>query len=139
MHICMYRYESPLGIISILYIHYCLLVQRLKSLATPRVGLLKTELISMIITYIIVAALVLAIWILLRRINRKYFILSLTRRVQTLDGSPLGSKVFVQPGKTVFGNNLDLRLMTPRKLIYYNNALKLIIVRVIPYHFRSSF
>lgn len=70
----------------------------------------------MITTYIIIATLGLAIWILLRRINRKYFILSLTRRVQTQDGSPLGTKVFVQPGKTMFGNNLDLLLMTPRKL-----------------------
>lgn len=109
-------YATPLSIISVLYSHYYLLVQRLKSFATPRVGLLKTELFQMINTYIIIAVLGLAICILLRRINQEYFILSLSRRVQTQDGSPLGTKVFVQPGKTIFGNNLDFLLMTPRKL-----------------------
>lgn len=69
--------------------------------------------------FILSAALLLAIWFLVRRINRKYYILSLSRRVQTVDGSPLESKVFVHPCKTIFGNNLDILQMTPSKFIDY--------------------
>jgi len=54
-----------------------------------------------------------ALWLLLRQLNKTYFILSLCKRVRTADGSPLESKVFVVPGKTRFGNNLDLLNLTP--------------------------
>lgn len=36
-----------------------------------------------------------------------------------MDGSPLESKVFVHPCKTIFGNNLDILQMTPSKFIDY--------------------
>jgi len=54
-----------------------------------------------------------ALWLLLKQINKTYFILSLTKRVRTQDGSPLESKVAVMPGKTRFGNNLDILNFTP--------------------------
>ncbi|KAH8404761.1 hypothetical protein KR222_000529 [Zaprionus bogoriensis] len=65
------------------------------------------------------AALLLTLCVLIRRINRTFFILSLTKRIQTLDGSPLESKVYVQPGKSVFGNNLDILQMTPSIIFQY--------------------
>lgn len=59
--------------------------------------------------------LLVALWFLLKKINETYFILSLTPRVRTEDGSPLESKVVVMPGKTRFGNNLDILNFTPGK------------------------
>ncbi|KAM8716412.1 hypothetical protein ACLKA7_003310 [Drosophila subpalustris] len=58
-------------------------------------------------------------WKLLERLNRKYFILSLAKRVQTEDGSPLETKVFVQQGKTRFGNNLDILKFTPSMIFKF--------------------
>jgi len=55
------------------------------------------------------------IWHFLKQINKTYYILSLTKRVRTQDGSPLESKVVVIPGKTRFGNNFDLLKLTPGK------------------------
>ncbi|BFF95801.1 probable cytochrome P450 4ac1 [Drosophila madeirensis] len=51
--------------------------------------------------------------VLLRRVNRRYFVLSLCKRFQTEDGSPLESKIAVMPGRTRFGNNFDLLNFTP--------------------------
>ncbi|XP_034474902.1 probable cytochrome P450 4ac1 isoform X1 [Drosophila innubila] len=63
--------------------------------------------------------LLLIVWKLLERLNRKYFILTLAKRVQTVDGSPLETKVFVQPGKTRFGNNFDILKFTPSMVFRY--------------------
>ncbi|XP_017132321.2 uncharacterized protein LOC108149343 [Drosophila elegans] len=57
--------------------------------------------------------LLVVLWLLLKQLNKTYFILSLSKRVRTEDGSPLESKVVVIPGKTRFGNNLDLLNFTP--------------------------
>ncbi|XP_017032026.1 probable cytochrome P450 4ac2 [Drosophila kikkawai] len=46
-------------------------------------------------------------------VDRQYFILSLCKRIHTVDGSPLESKIFVTPTKTRFGNNFDLLSFTP--------------------------
>ncbi|KAH8281979.1 hypothetical protein KR054_004569 [Drosophila jambulina] len=62
--------------------------------------------------------LIAALWFLLKKINEKYFILSLTYRVRTEDGSPLESKVVVMPGKTRFGNNLDILNFTPGNYVF---------------------
>ncbi|XP_037707977.1 probable cytochrome P450 4ac1 [Drosophila subpulchrella] len=59
------------------------------------------------------------IWQFLKQINETYYILSLTKRVQTQDGSPLESKVVVIPGKTRFGNNFDLLKLTPATIFNY--------------------
>ncbi|XP_032595046.1 probable cytochrome P450 4ac1 isoform X2 [Drosophila grimshawi] len=69
----------------------------------------------MFMTLLTYGLLIVALWTLLKCLNRKYFILSLVKRVQTQDGSPLDSKVFVIPGKTRFGSNFDLLKMTPSK------------------------
>ncbi|KAH8341486.1 hypothetical protein KR059_008349 [Drosophila kikkawai] len=60
-----------------------------------------------------------ALWFLLKKMNEKYFILSLTYRVRTQDGSPLESKVVVMPGKTRFGNNLDILNFTPASVFNF--------------------
>ncbi|XP_062142423.1 probable cytochrome P450 4ac1 [Drosophila sulfurigaster albostrigata] len=65
------------------------------------------------------AILLLSVWILLEKLKSRYFILSLAKRVQTEDGSPLEEKVFVVPGKTRFGNNLDVLQMTPSMLFKF--------------------
>ncbi|XP_052853453.1 probable cytochrome P450 4ac1 [Drosophila gunungcola] len=57
--------------------------------------------------------LLVALWLWVKQLNKTYFILSLCKRVRTEDGSPLESKVAVIPGKTRFGNNLDLLNFTP--------------------------
>ncbi|KAM7351027.1 putative cytochrome P450 4ac1 [Cochliomyia hominivorax] len=51
--------------------------------------------------------------IFFRKLNKVYFILSLCKRLKTMDGGPIEEKVFVVPGKTIFGNNFDLLIMTP--------------------------
>jgi len=56
--------------------------------------------------------------LLLKHINKTYFILSLTKRVRTEDGSPLENKVAIVPGKTPFGNNLDILNFTPGSFCY---------------------
>ncbi|KAM8716413.1 hypothetical protein ACLKA7_003311 [Drosophila subpalustris] len=61
----------------------------------------------------------LVVWKLLEQLNRKFFILTLAKRVQTQDGSPLETKVFVQQGKTRFGNNLDIIKFTPSMVFDY--------------------
>ncbi|XP_043063846.1 probable cytochrome P450 4ac3 [Drosophila ficusphila] len=58
-------------------------------------------------------------WLLLKQVNKTYFILSLCKRVRTADGSPLESKVFVTPGKTRFGNNFDILNFTPASLFTF--------------------
>ncbi|XP_017006515.2 probable cytochrome P450 4ac1 isoform X1 [Drosophila takahashii] len=60
-----------------------------------------------------------ALWLLLKELNKTYFILSLAKRVQTVDGSPLESKVAVMPGKTRFGNNLDILNFTPSSVFNF--------------------
>eukprot|EP00099_Drosophila_melanogaster_P017938 NP_608916.1 Cyp4ac1 [Drosophila melanogaster] len=57
--------------------------------------------------------------LLLKHINKTYFILSLTKRVRTEDGSPLESKVAIMPGKTRFGNNLDILNFTPASVFNF--------------------
>ncbi|KAM7353954.1 putative cytochrome P450 4ac1 isoform 2-T2 [Cochliomyia hominivorax] len=57
--------------------------------------------------------------IFFRKLNKVYFILSLCRRLKTVDDSPLERKVFVVPGKTIFGNNFDFLEVTPEKLFSY--------------------
>ncbi|KAH8353446.1 hypothetical protein KR084_011042 [Drosophila pseudotakahashii] len=60
-----------------------------------------------------------ALWQLLKQLNKTYFILSLCKRLRTKDGSPLESKVFVIPGKTRFGNNFDLLNLTPETVFNF--------------------
>ncbi|KAH8335231.1 hypothetical protein KR067_004776 [Drosophila pandora] len=64
-------------------------------------------------------ALLVVLWLLLKKLNESYFILSLSRRVRTEDGSPLESKVAVMPGKTIFGNNLDILNFTPASVFNF--------------------
>jgi len=66
---------------------------------------------SLVLSFI----LLLIVWKLLEKLNNKYFILTLAKRVQTEDGSPLETTLYVQPGKTRFGNNLDIIGFTPCK------------------------
>ncbi|XP_041674432.1 probable cytochrome P450 4ac1 [Drosophila eugracilis] len=63
--------------------------------------------------------LIAVLWLLLKEINKSYFILSLTKRVRTVDGSPLETKVAVMPGKTRFGNNLDILNFTPSSVFNF--------------------
>ncbi|KAM7353952.1 putative cytochrome P450 4ac1 [Cochliomyia hominivorax] len=53
------------------------------------------------------------------KLNEDYFILSLCKRIKTVDGSALGDKVHIVGGKTIFGNNFDLLNMTPEKLFNF--------------------
>lgn len=46
--------------------------------------------------------------LLLIHLNRKYYILSLCKRVQTVDGTELSKKICIIPGTSIFGNNLDV-------------------------------
>ncbi|XP_064548645.1 probable cytochrome P450 4ac1 [Drosophila montana] len=73
----------------------------------------------MLIILLETALLLVAVWLLLKHINRKYFILSLVKRIHTQDGSPLESKVSVLPGKTRFGNNFDILRMTPSMVFQF--------------------
>ncbi|XP_034474903.1 probable cytochrome P450 4ac1 isoform X2 [Drosophila innubila] len=70
-------------------------------------------------TVLLSLILLLTVWKVLVRLNCKYFILTLAKRVQTEDGSPLETKVFVQPGKTRFGNNFDVLKFTPSMLFRF--------------------
>ncbi|KAH8412205.1 hypothetical protein KR009_000429 [Drosophila setifemur] len=63
--------------------------------------------------------LLVALWLLLKKLNKTYFILSLSKRVRTEDGSPLDSKVALMPGKTRFGNNLDILNFTPSSVFNF--------------------
>lgn len=69
----------------------------------------------MLIALLVNAVLLAAVWALLRYINRRYYILSLAKRIKAVDGSLLSGKVVVLPGKTRFGNNFDVLKMTPGK------------------------
>uniref|UniRef100_A0A1A9WW89 Cytochrome P450 n=1 Tax=Glossina brevipalpis TaxID=37001 RepID=A0A1A9WW89_9MUSC len=53
---------------------------------------------------------------LLFKVNKTYFILALCKRIKCVDGRPLEEKVCIIPGKTIFGNNLDILSMTPEKI-----------------------
>lgn len=77
----------------------------------------------MLMILLATALLLVAVWLLLKHINRKYFILSLVKRIHTQDGSPLESKVSVLPGKTRFGNNFDILGMTPCKYGIWYEAI----------------
>jgi len=70
-------------------------------------------------TVLLSLILLLIVWKVVEVLNRKYFILTLAKRVQTADGSPLETKVFLQPGKTRFGNNCDILKFSPCKLSQY--------------------
>lgn len=69
----------------------------------------------MLIALLVNAVLLAAVWALLRHINKRYYILSLAKRIRTVDGTPLKEKVVILPGKTRFGNNFDVLKMTPGK------------------------
>lgn len=73
----------------------------------------------MITTFTLSAAIVLATWILIYLIDRKYYIPSLSRRIYTVDGSPLETKIVVHHSKPIFGNTFEYLGLTPRKLIPY--------------------
>ncbi|XP_017874726.1 PREDICTED: probable cytochrome P450 4ac1 [Drosophila arizonae] len=73
----------------------------------------------MLIALLVNAVLLAVVWALLRYINRRYYILSLAKRIKTVDGSPLKGKVVVLPGKTRFGNNFDVLKMTPAMLFRF--------------------
>lgn len=86
----------------------------------------------MITTFTLGTAIVLATWILIYLIDRKYYIPSLSRRVHTVDGSPLESKIVMYQPKTIFGSTFDFLGLTPRELIpyfvYLPNATKYMIM-----------
>ncbi|XP_016976663.2 probable cytochrome P450 4ac1 isoform X1 [Drosophila rhopaloa] len=74
---------------------------------------------KMLFALLVTPLLLLALWHLLNALNKKYFVLSLCKRVQTEDGSPLETKVVVIPGQTWFGNNLDLLNFTPASVFSF--------------------
>uniref|UniRef100_A0A1A9VMJ6 Cytochrome P450 n=1 Tax=Glossina austeni TaxID=7395 RepID=A0A1A9VMJ6_GLOAU len=62
------------------------------------------------------AVLLIILILLLRKVNENYFVLALCKRIKCVDGKPLEEKVWVMPGKTIFGNNFDVLNVTPGKL-----------------------
>ncbi|KAH8412208.1 hypothetical protein KR009_000430 [Drosophila setifemur] len=74
----------------------------------------------MIIEIIIcVPLLVLIFYKLWYHFNQKFFILSFCKRVRTVDGSPLESKIYITPTRTRFGNNFDLLSFTPASVFNF--------------------
>ncbi|XP_030383302.1 probable cytochrome P450 4ac1 [Scaptodrosophila lebanonensis] len=73
----------------------------------------------MLIILIFTTLIIILLGLLLQRLNREYFLLSLCKRVKTEDGSDLESKVAVLPGTTRFGNNFDILKMTPSKIFNF--------------------
>lgn len=63
--------------------------------------------------FLILAVLLIVLINYLLKLNKDYYILSLCKRIKTVDGSPLEDKVVIIPGLTRFGNNFDLLTMTP--------------------------
>ncbi|XP_041674353.1 LOW QUALITY PROTEIN: probable cytochrome P450 4ac2 [Drosophila eugracilis] len=53
------------------------------------------------------------------KVNENYYVLSLCKRLRTVDGSPLESKIYVTPTKTRFGNNFDLVNFTPESIFNF--------------------
>ena len=45
---------------------------------------------------------------LLKHLNKDYYLWSLCRRIKTVDGSDLSTKVYIMPGSNAFGNNFDV-------------------------------
>ncbi|ALC39325.1 Cyp4ac2 [Drosophila busckii] len=73
----------------------------------------------MLYTLLITGVLLFLVWLLLRHLDKSYFLLAGAKRIQTIDGSPLESKVAVLPGNSIFGNNLDVLNMTPSRLFRF--------------------
>lgn len=65
--------------------------------------------------WLIILILILIFLVYLYKLNQNYYILSLVKRVRTVDGSKLEDKIAVMPGKTIFGNNFDLLQMNSGK------------------------
>lgn len=63
--------------------------------------------------WLLLTIFIILLTIILRKLNEDYYILSLCKRIKTIDGSSLKDKVFIMPSKTIFGNNFDLLSMTP--------------------------
>ncbi|XP_065357390.1 probable cytochrome P450 4ac1 [Calliphora vicina] len=69
--------------------------------------------------FLILTVLLIVLISYLLKLNKDYYILSLCKRIKTIDGSPLEDKVVIIPGLTRFGNNFDLLAMTPAKLFTF--------------------
>ncbi|KAH8300305.1 hypothetical protein KR044_012638 [Drosophila immigrans] len=54
------------------------------------------------------------------RLRKDYVLLSLCRRVKTVDGGPLEKTVAIGKGTTIFGNTFDTFGMTSEQLFYYS-------------------
>ena len=58
--------------------------------------------------WLIILILIVIFLVYLYKVNQNYYILSLVKRVKTVDGSKLEDKIAILPGITIFGNNFDL-------------------------------
>uniref|UniRef100_A0A1I8QDL1 Cytochrome P450 n=1 Tax=Stomoxys calcitrans TaxID=35570 RepID=A0A1I8QDL1_STOCA len=69
--------------------------------------------------WLAVLAFVVALALLLYKLNDTYYVLCICKRVKTEDGSPLGNKVYELPGTTIFGNTFDFKDLTPAGLFKF--------------------
>ncbi|XP_061386436.1 probable cytochrome P450 4ac1 [Musca vetustissima] len=70
--------------------------------------------------WLIILLLCVILLLCLYKLNDKYFLLCLCKRIQTVDASKLEDKVCIIPGKLpMFANNLDLLNLTPETMFQY--------------------
>lgn len=74
--------------------------------------------------WLILTVILLILFLCLYKLNENYYVLSLCKRVKSVDGGKLEDKICVVPGASkLFGNNFDLLKLTPGKLPHFKQNL----------------
>ncbi|XP_036328213.1 probable cytochrome P450 4ac1 [Rhagoletis pomonella] len=73
----------------------------------------------MLIFIIIFCIFILSSSLYLRKLSKDYYLWAPCKRLKTLDGSRLADKVYIVPGRTVFGNNFDIVGSSPEQIFYW--------------------
>nr|ADC44464.3 cytochrome P450 family 4 [Bactrocera dorsalis] len=59
----------------------------------------------------------------LKRLSKEYYLLAFCKLLKTVDGSKVTDKVYVVPGRTIFGNNFDILNSNPEDIYYWSRDL----------------
>ncbi|XP_069963685.1 probable cytochrome P450 4ac1 [Bactrocera oleae] len=59
----------------------------------------------------------------LKRLSKEYYLLACCRQLKTVDGSKISDKVYIVPGRTIFGNNFDILNSNPEDIYHWSRDL----------------
>ncbi|XP_011190025.2 probable cytochrome P450 4ac1 [Zeugodacus cucurbitae] len=62
---------------------------------------------------------ILGLGLYLKKLSKEYYLLAACKRMKTVDGSKVSDKVYIVPGRTIFGNNFDILHSNPEDIFNF--------------------